>query len=177
MTFDIRGPKIQIYGQTQTVTKFRYLLDLTDLSWQLSGILCWDWRATDKDTYKAVSDTARRKTCHTKYLNAFVAPAQSRGDEQETLRLRMARDHSHKGPEMALNSGSNSGASEAPPRRVHAQICTSVQICEARCGVGAGGLVAHKHIKCSVRHVDVQSYRNRRTTGLHRNKKRWRIWL
>lgn len=25
---------------TQTVTKFRYLLGLTDLSWQLSGILC-----------------------------------------------------------------------------------------------------------------------------------------
>lgn len=79
----ITGPNTQLYRQTQTVTKFRYLLGLTDLSWQLSGILCWYWRATDKDTYKAVSDSARRKTCHTKYLNVFVAPPQSRWDQQE----------------------------------------------------------------------------------------------
>lgn len=37
---DVRGPNTQAYGQTRTVTKFRYLLALTDLSWQLSGILC-----------------------------------------------------------------------------------------------------------------------------------------
>lgn len=66
----IRGPNIQSYGQTQTVTKFRYLLGLTDLSWQLSGILCGYWRATDKDTYKAVSDTARRKKLAT--LNTLM---------------------------------------------------------------------------------------------------------
>lgn len=43
-------------------TKIRYLLALTDLSWQLSGLKCWYGRATDKNKYKAVSDTGAEET-------------------------------------------------------------------------------------------------------------------
>lgn len=54
-------------------TKFRYLLALTDLSWQLSGLKCRYGRATDKNKYRAVSDSeGRGKTGHTGRVTAPV---------------------------------------------------------------------------------------------------------
>lgn len=133
----ITGPNIQFYRQTQTVTKFRYLLGLTDLSWQLSGILCWYWRATDKDTYKAVSDSARRKTCHTKDLNVFVAPPQSRWDQQKSWgqQWALAQGFIGQGPwKLHMKTWGEFRDSQRCHRcELHAQICSYFLICKAKC--------------------------------------------
>lgn len=69
-------------------TKFGYLLALTDLSRQLSGLKCRYGRATDKNKYRAVSDNeGRGDTGHTTRVQRKCTSPWSLGEPGERCKL------------------------------------------------------------------------------------------